>query len=585
MEEKVLVVDDEKSIRMAFKRILSDEGYCVDIASSYDEAISLLNSNGYFAIVADILLGCKTGIDLLRELRARNLHVPIIMITGYPNIDTASESVRLGAADYLTKPVRKKQLISAVVSAIEKFKDDKNRSKDQELLSSIFSKSMDGLIAINNHGKIIKINNAAIDICRLRGDLLGKTLKEVCHRCEAGCFKYIEKAIYSNFKVNGEHHYCFYAERLRQVVSLNCFPIINKLDEIVGAILEIKLIQSSSENTKEDQVSYHFHNIVGISEPMIRLYSEINDLANIATTVLIVGESGTGKELIAEALHYMGERKGRPLIKFNCAALPDNLIESELFGHVKGSFTGAVKDRVGRLELAGDGTIFLDEIGDISPNMQLRLLRVLQEKEYERVGSSVSKKVKARIVAATNKDLLAKVKEGEFREDLYYRLNIFPLNVPPLRDRKEDIPLLVTHFIRGFKKKFNKKIDGITDDVLQRFKEYQWPGNVRELQHVLEYCCIRSRQNIIGVENLPRKFKNNEINKKDLNVTGESHNADLITGGVTEGDDRSEYLQILSALEKSDFNKSKAAILLGVDRKTLFRRMQKNKFFNEKKGQ
>ncbi|MBT3260359.1 MAG: sigma-54-dependent Fis family transcriptional regulator, partial [Deltaproteobacteria bacterium] len=211
-------------------------------------------------------------------------------------------------------------------------------------------------------------------------------------------------------------------------------------------------------------------------------------------TVLITGESGTGKELVAEALHYKGGRNHKPLVKVNCSALSDNLLESELFGHIKGSFTGAVKDRIGRFQMADGGTILLDEIGDMPPKIQVKLLRVLQEKTFERVGESTSIKVDVRVVACTNQALREKIEQGEFREDLYYRLNVVEICVPPLRERKEDIPFLIDHFVKKFNKNINKDIFGISTDVQKVFMDYSWPGNVREMEHALEHAFILCHQ-------------------------------------------------------------------------------------------
>jgi transcriptional regulator with PAS, ATPase and Fis domain len=256
-------------------------------------------------------------------------------------------------------------------------------------------------------------------------------------------------------------------------------------------------------------------------------------------------------------LHYKGSRSQKPLVKVNCSALTESLLESELFGHVKGSFTGAVKDRPGRFEKAHGGTIFLDEIGDISPKTQLQLLRVLQEKEIERVGSSVPIKVDVRVVAATNQNLPEKIKRGEFRQDLYYRLKVVEIHVPPLRKRRSDIPLLVNYFLNKFNRKFQREIVSVSSDVQDTFLKYSWPGNVRELEHTLEHAYILCHQSIITREHLPLTF----------NVPSDSN-------GFAVQDLEGEYEEILRALEHAGWSRAKAARLLGMSRSTLYRKIE-----------
>jgi two-component system, NtrC family, response regulator HydG len=302
-----------------------------------------------------------------------------------------------------------------------------------------------------------------------------------------------------------------------------------------------------------------FHRIVGSSRPMQKIYALIKSLANVQTTVLVTGESGTGKELVAEALHLSGDRSHKPLVKVNCSALPESLLESELFGHVKGAFTGAIRDNIGRFHRADGGTIFFDEIGDVSPKVQLKLLRVLEEREFERVGSSAPTKVDVRLIAATNRNLMEKVTNGELREDLYYRLKVIEIKLPPLRDRREDIPLLVEHFRTGFNLKFKKNIEGISSDVLKAFLKYPWRGNVRELEHTMEHAFVLCNREIITFDNLPGEFV--AAPQAVRNSAVESAEADI--------------QRILEALDNTAWNKAKAARLLGIDRVTLYRKIKR----------
>jgi len=342
------------------------------------------------------------------------------------------------------------------------------------------------------------------------------------------------------------------------------FPlyIYGTMQDITEKIELEQALQESKESYEQLLLSTQkvnsYRNIIGKSEQMRQIYSLIQQLANVDTTILITGESGTGKELILEALHYSGNRAKGPLIKVNCSALSENLLESELFGHVRGAFTGAIHSKKGRIEAAEGGTLFLDEIGDISANLQLKLLRFLQEKNFERVGDVKTLSADVRIVAATNADLYQKVKEGSFRSDLYYRLKVIPICVPPLRERQEDIPLLVNYFCQRFSQTFNKKISGVSDEVMRFFIKHSWPGNIRELEHILECACIFCPGGEIRLEHLPEK----EINQ-DINIMKHLFKKKI---GKEE---------LIDALKKAKGNKSSAAKLLGVSRRTLYRKLSK----------
>jgi len=312
-----------------------------------------------------------------------------------------------------------------------------------------------------------------------------------------------------------------------------------------------------SHLTHDMSKRWNFQNMVGKSDSMQKNFTLIEHFTNVSATVLITGESGTGKELVANALHRTGQRKGKPLVKVNCSALSKNILESELFGHVKGAFTGADRDKIGRFQKAGDGTIFLDEIGGISLHFQKRLLRVLQEREFEQVGDTTPQKMKARVLAATNQDIFKKVRQGKFREDLYYRLKVVELNLPPLRDRKEDIPLLISHFLEYLNDEMDRKIKGVSTEVLKQFVKYHWPGNIRELKNILEHTCILCNNFFITVDDLPADFKASN----GYRVPSESNK-------------NSSNQAILQALEKARWNKTRAAQLLGISRRTLYRRIK-----------
>jgi len=341
-----------------------------------------------------------------------------------------------------------------------------------------------------------------------------------------------------------------------------------KMDEILVTIqraLDYRNLKRENLNLRSQlKKKYRFENIIGDHERMQKVFEVIEKVADTDSTILILGESGTGKELIAKAIHYNGPRKDKPFVKVNCAALNENLLESELFGHVKGAFTGAERTRVGRFEAANTGAIFLDEIGDLPLATQTKLLRVLQEKEFERVGDNRPIATDVRILAATNKDLNRLMQEGIFREDLYYRINVIPIYLPPLRNRRDDIPLLADTFIHRMSLKTEKPITGIAKDALDVFMQYGWPGNIRELLNVIEYAFVLCPQGEISLSHLPAQL----LGHHPL------HGQQAPGLGVRNfaGDKRQELIR---ALKTTGGNKSEAARRLGISRVTLWKRIKK----------
>jgi len=562
---RILVVDDEESIRFTFESFLTDEGYEVVTAKDYHEAVQKISETGFDLIFADIILGGKTGIDLLRKLKKEKNTCPVVMITGYPNIDTASDAVRLGAFDYISKPVRPDTLLHTTTMALQhKALHDENE-QIRSNLEAIFRSVKDAIITVDKDLTLLEVNKAARDICGISRENIGKPFEASRMHCKGKCLDLLEKTISSKKSVELYRTECKTGKDGQQVVTITATPLQDRSGLFSGSVLVIR--DETRLNTLERDLRerHDFHNIIGQNTKMQEIYSLIEDLSHVQTTVLITGESGTGKELVAEAIHYTGDRSSNPLVKVNCSALSENLLESELFGHVKGAFTSADRDTIGRFQKAQGGTIFLDEIGDISHRMQLRLLRVLQEKVLERVGDSTALKVDVRVIAATNRDLSRKVKEGDFREDLYYRLKVVEVSLPPLRERKDDIPLMVNHFLKKLNKKFNKQIKAVSEDVLNIFMNYDWPGNVRELEHALEHAAIICRQDTITADHLP-------INMKSI--------ADDNTSLLKEADNEPET--IIMALKRSGWNKSKAARLLGVNVRTIYRKMKKYNITPEK---
>jgi DNA-binding NtrC family response regulator len=347
-----------------------------------------------------------------------------------------------------------------------------------------------------------------------------------------------------------------------------------KMDEILVAIqraLDYRNLKRENLNLRSQlKKKYRFENIIGDHEKMQKVFEVIEKVADTDSTILILGESGTGKELIAKAIHYNSYRREKPFVPVNCAAIPSELLESELFGHEKGAFTNAIRTRIGRFELANGGTVFLDEIGDMNPLLQSKLLRVIQERQFERIGGIKTIKTDIRIVAATHQDLKAAVSQKKFREDLYYRLNVIPIRVPPLRERKADIPLLAHHFLEFFNHSKKKSIKGFEEDSLQLLMRYDWPGNVRELENTIERLVILVDNDIITPQDLPDKFHN-------LSETQLAGLPEIPEEGISLDSAVNEYERnlILQALAKTAWVKNKAARLLNLNRTTLIEKIKR----------
>jgi DNA-binding NtrC family response regulator len=348
---------------------------------------------------------------------------------------------------------------------------------------------------------------------------------------------------------------------------------------VTRALEHHQLRTDNTQLRRELKSQAHMEALVGNHPSIQRLKDLIRTVADSDSTVLVLGDSGTGKELVARAIHQMSDRDDRPLIPVNCGAIPEDLLESELFGHVKGAFTGASIDRPGRFALADGGTIFLDEIGDMSPKLQVKILRVLQEQEFEPVGSTKTLKVNVRVVAATNRDLEKDVVDGRFREDLFYRLNVIPLQLPPLRERTDDIPLLVDHFVAKFNASKGRRISNFSEAAIKTMQRHRWPGNVRELENLVERMAILHQQGVIEVEHLPDRVTGRTSGPADL-AAAPSASHTLPTLGA-EGVDLNrvvgefEFRLIQQALERTGGVKNRAAQLLGIKRTTLVEKLKK----------
>lgn len=447
-KKRVLIIDDDKNLRRILEYNMIDEGYDVLTAASGEAGLELFKKEGVDLVITDLQMPGMRGIELIRKIRAISPNALVIVITAFGTVDSAVESMKLGAFDYITKPFNREELKMVVKKALEV------------------------------------------------GDLMleNRYLKEMV----------MEK--------------------------------------------------------------YGFENMIGNSPKMVEIYRLASHVAKSDATVLILGESGTGKELLARGIHFNSLRKDQPLVTINCGALPENLIESELFGHNKGAFTGAIGDKKGKFEAADGGTLFLDEIGELQLHLQVKLLRVLQDGIVDKLGGTEPVKVDVRIIAATNRDIEKEVETGRFREDLYYRLCVVPIRLPSLRERREDIPMMVESFLKKNSEKLKTRKLSIDKNTMKQLVDYNWPGNVRELENLIERMAVINQTGAITEEDLPEriKIKPGNIGKTLFELPEE---------GICLDDLEKELIE--KAFEKCCGNQSKTARYLGVTRNTLLYRFEK----------
>lgn len=437
--------------------------------------------------------------------------------------------------------------------------------ENNQVLQAILNSVSEGVMALDRDWKIFSWNLAAERITGFhKEEVLGKECTKIFRTslCRENCP--VDKALSCG------HPYHDIAVAIRnknnQIVHLlvNATPLYDADGSIIGGLETFRDVSQSHWMQEELQQQYGYRTIVGRSRAIKKVFELMADLIKTDTTVLIQGESGTGKELIARALHFYGPRRDRSFVALNCSTLSEGVLESELFGHVKGAFTGAVRDHVGKLELANGGTLFLDEIGEISQSLQVKLLRVLEEREFQRVGDNRTVRIDSRIITATNRDLYKKVLDGSFRDDLYYRLSVFPVHLPPLRERIDDIPVLIGHFIEKFNKQMGRSIQGITDRVLDILEKYYWPGNIRELANALEHAFVHARGALIYPQDLPQSL----LNSPQTPLIHKAHERERALDHV-------EREMIVKELEAAGWNKTVAAKRLRMGRSTLWRKMEK----------
>jgi PAS domain S-box-containing protein len=426
----------------------------------------------------------------------------------------------------------------------------------------------DGVFTVNSDWKITSFNRAAEKITGIKQEeAVGRYCWEVFKAsiCEKGCS--LKRTMETGHPIINQHRFIVNSKGDRIPISISTAILKDKKDKIIGGVETFRDLSDVEQLRKELAKKHAFFDIISKNREMQRLFEMLELVSGNDTTVLLEGESGTGKELFARAIHSLSHRKKGPIVTVNCGALPDTLLESELFGYKAGAFTDAKKDKPGRFSQAEKGTLFLDEIGDISPMLQMRLLRVLQEKVYEPLGSTKSEKADVRIVAATNKNLDELVKKGLFREDLYYRINIVKLFLPPLRDRKEDIPLLVEHFLRRFNSMRGKEIQGLSPKAMNILMSYDFPGNIRELENIVEYATVVCKNHLIRREHLPESL-HQKIDLRKIPAPEQ----------ITESEPSLEAVEkdiIYTALKKNNWSRKLTAAQMGIHPTTLWRKMKR----------
>ena len=431
-------------------------------------------------------------------------------------------------------------------------------SEQKKIRDEILDSIGEGLLTVDKNFKINFFNRAAEQITGFkREEVLNQFCKYVfkCELCESKCpiglILESGNPLY-DFRSNIE-----IKDGSRKPIRLNAAILKNESDQPIGGVISFRDLSEIESIRKDISSSGNFFGIIGRGKAMQDIFNLIEEISDSDATVLIQGESGTGKELVANAIQATSKRKSKPFVKVNCAVFPENLLASELFGHVKGAFTDAVRDRLGRFEIANEGTIFLDEIAEMPLQTQVQLLRVLQEGTFERVGESIPRKSDVRVIAATNIKIAEALKNGKLREDLYFRLNVIPIVIPPLRERVEDIPHLVNGFIKEFSKVYNKKIEDIDNEALDALTKYYWPGNVRELENIIEFLVVRTKDQTIRYDSLPANLKSSEN----------------IIQPLTEYT-RENPSELIQLLEKHKWNKTKVAEELGIGRTTLWRMLK-----------
>lgn len=572
-QKSILIVEDEGVVARDVQNRLAAEGYAVaGWAVSGEEALAEVEKKDPDLVLMDIhLRGSVDGIETAERIR-ETFDIPVVFVTAYADNETLHRAKVAGPFGFIVKPFSQRDLHTTIEIALYKHELDRALRDQQDFLATIFESVPCSVVVVDDDQTIKMVNRHLVEsfgvtadesIGRCVGDVLGcSTALENPGRCGGadgcdGCPIHVAVVDALDGR-QVEKRRCRFVSvannRSRERTILVSSSVITHQGQKL-AILIIEDITELSGLRKLLSAEKSFAGIVGATPVMRNIFNTIREIADVNVPVMVLGESGTGKELVAAAIHDQGDRSKKSFVPVNCAALPDGLLESELFGHVRGAFTGANRDRKGRFQLAHQGTIFLDEIGDLTPAMQVKLLRVLQEGTFERVGDEKTVTVDVRVICATNKDLQKEVENGRFREDLFYRLCVVPITLPPLRDRMEDVPLLAEFIVEKESATSGGRQLSLSADVVEMLMEHRWPGNVRELQNAIRYAFIKCQSDVIEPEHLPPRIRDAIIGSKPPTAA---------RSGLTK-----EAFEL--ALEKAEGNRSKAAEHLGVSRATLYR--------------
>ena len=482
------------------------------------------------------------------------------LVTKYPVRDAEGEAIGVGVVSM--DITARKNAERATLASLEEV------HYYQEKLQAVFNTITEGIITFDHRLRVMDLNPASHGICSVTHTLSpGSSMDMRAAPCGCRCLDVARHVLETGKPVVEFRIQCRTPRGRQRAVVVNASPLHIPDEQSPGVLLTLRDVSRMESDAAALPQRYEYRGMIGRSSRMQHIYATLERLAHLDTTVLILGESGTGKELVVEAIHNAGSRAHKPLVKVNCSALSEHLLESELFGHVQGAYTGATSDKAGRFELADGGSVFLDEVGDISPTVQLKLLRFLESHEFERVGEASTRRVDVRVMAATNADLEAKVRRGEFRADLFYRLRVMVIELPPLRDRPEDIPLLLDHFIERFRPAINTSVLGLSDEAIRCMMRYPWPGNIRQLKHAVESAFVVCSDPVIDVHHLPSEVHSG-CDEKDSRTAA-------TPDGAHQGQDP-ERRRILQALEAEHWNKSRTAIRLGISRKTLYRKLDRH---------
>ncbi len=570
---KLLIIEDEPVARKMLGRTLAKEGYEVFTAANGVEGLELFRLHQPQIIILDLNMPQMDGIEFLMRLNPQVMNpYSVIVLTGQRNPSNIKKCYELGVHSFLRKPVDYYELIGQVkhTFALQHFSlelkqeiEAKETAYQQlevqhKILKATFEGMAEGALTLDRNLHIKMISEKACRIINIaESQALNKPAVEILGDVLAGPKSELKYCVKNKQERSGIQSQLLCQSGAMVPVSLSVIPL-QTVSVDTDWLLLFKDIREEERMLRERGRGFSFGPMISCNPRMMEIFNLIENVAPSDASVFVQGESGTGKELVAREIHARSNRAQGPFHAVNCAAIAPHLLESEFFGHEKGAFTDAHRAKQGRFELADRGTLFLDEINEIPLELQGKLLRALEEKNFERVGGTKNIHVDMRVIAATNKNIQKMVEDGDFRKDLYYRLHVVPIYLPPLRDRRNDIPLLVSAFIEKFNKRDNRQVKDITSDSFQSLLEHAWPGNIRELFHAIEYAFATSKGTLLHAHHLPDSLQRLSFSKESPLATAEN-----------------ERERILAALRQTNYRKGEAAALLGINPSTLYRKRQK----------